>query len=164
MLSKDNNLDHPSKQRVLCLLTKEGEILLAEKKDGFGQGKWTGVGGKIEEGETLEEAVCRETLEEIGVTLISFHKVALLDFIFPSKPDWSQRVSVFIAKEWEGELRESEEMRPQWFNINSLPWRSMWDDYSYWLPRILKGECLEAVISYGSDNQKVSSSKIRILT
>lgn len=164
MLRENNNLDYLSKQRVLCLLIKKGEILLAEKKEGLGQGKWTGIGGKIEEGETLEEAVSRETLEEIGVTLISFRKVAVLNFLFPYKADWSQRVIVFLAEGWEGEPRESEEMRPHWFNIDSLPWSSMWDDYSYWLPRILKGECLEAVINYGPDSQKVSSSKIHILT
>lgn len=45
---------------------KENQILLAMKKRGFGAGKWNGAGGKINAGETIEEATTREVDEELG--------------------------------------------------------------------------------------------------
>ena len=56
------------KLSTLCFLIEDDRILLAMKKRGFGEGKWNGVGGKVNEGETVEAAAIRETEEEIGVT------------------------------------------------------------------------------------------------
>ena len=57
----------PLRQASLCLLLREGEILLARKKRGFGVGKWNGAGGKPEPGEPIERTAIRETEEELGV-------------------------------------------------------------------------------------------------
>ena len=54
-------------ETTLCLLKKDNSILLAMKKRGFGSGKYNGIGGKIEKGETPDEAMIRETKEEIKV-------------------------------------------------------------------------------------------------
>ncbi len=54
-------------ETTLLLLRKGNQILLAMKKRGFGAGKFNGVGGKLEENETLEDAMLRETKEEIDV-------------------------------------------------------------------------------------------------
>lgn len=45
---------------TLSIITKKGKILLGMKKRGFGVGKWNGFGGKVQHGETLEEAMKRE--------------------------------------------------------------------------------------------------------
>jgi mutator protein MutT len=113
---------------TLCFLVKENQILLAMKKRGFGVGKWNGVGGKLKVGESLKKALQREAWEEIGVKPIKFKKVALLDFLFPETPNdinWNQRMNVFLVTEWEGEPSESEEMKPEWFPVNQLPFDSM---------------------------------------
>lgn len=139
------------KEATLCLLIKEKqnpkEILLAMKKRGFGIGKWNGVGGKIdpEKGDkNIVDTAIRETEEEIGVKIKDFEKVALLRFDFPYNKEWSQDVHVFIAKDWEGEPTESEEMLPKWFKVDEIPFGEMWDDDPHWLPRVLKGEKIEA--------------------
>src|SRR3990167_1450258 len=102
-------LQKPLKKATLCFLVREGEILLGLKKRGFGQGKWNGFGGKVEE-ETIEEAMIREMQEEIGVTPKVFRRVATLNFYFPLESGFGQEVVVFIADDWEGEIKESEEM------------------------------------------------------
>ena len=52
------------RQAKLCLLIKDGKILLAMKKRGFGVGKWNGCGGKLKDNERLEDAAIRELQEE----------------------------------------------------------------------------------------------------
>jgi 8-oxo-dGTP diphosphatase len=130
------------RQVSLCLLLREGEVLLASKKHGFGVGKWTGVGGKPEPGETIEATVVRETEEEIGVTPLGLRRVATLDFFFPYVPDeaWDQQVCVYITQEWRGEPVETEEVAPRWFAHDALLFPAMWSDAPYWLPPLLRGE------------------------
>ena len=129
---------------TLCLLIKGNEILLAKKKRGFGVGKWNGTGGKVEEGEEIIDAAIRETKEEIGVDIANPEKVGVLHFRFPYKSDWDQDVHLFLAKEWQGEPKESDEMAPKWFKLNEIPYELMWDDDKHWLPIILENKKIEA--------------------
>lgn len=153
------------KQTTLCILVKENEILLAMKKRGFGVGKWNGVGGKIdfEKGDkNIVDAAIRETKEEIDVDLINPEKVGLFHFIFPYKPEWNQDVSLFLAKEWEGEPKESEEMMPKWFLKNEIPYDKMWDDDKLWLPSVLNGKKLEANFIF-KEGEIIEKHEIKII-
>lgn len=130
---------------TLLFLVRENQILLAMKKRGFGEGRWNGVGGKCEPGETLEQAVVRETQEEISVTPTEFSKVAELTFDQYFKGEHVYlKGHVFIATEWQGEPTESEEMAPKWFSVDSIPYDTMWPDDPYWLPLILDGKKIKA--------------------
>jgi len=73
---------------TLCFLinNETDEILLGMKKRGFGKDKWNGFGGKIGEGETIEDAAKRELLEESGVHATELKKVGELTFFFPDMP------------------------------------------------------------------------------
>ena len=147
------------KQATLCLLIKDNEILLAMKKRGFGVGKWIGVGGKVNAGETNIDAAIRETKEEIGVDIINPERVGIFHFVFPYKPEWDQDVHLFVAKEWQGEPAESEEMMPKWFALDEIPYDKMWDDDKIWLPRVLKGERLEADFIF-EEGEKIKKHNI----
>lgn len=61
-------------ETTLCLIKKDGKLLLAEKKRGYGQGKINSAGGKLEQNETPEQAVIREIKEELGIDLINPEK------------------------------------------------------------------------------------------
>ena len=147
------------KQATLLFLLKENKILLAMKKRGFGQGRWNGAGGKPKEGETVIETAIRETQEEIGVIPKNISQVATLDFYFQNKPEWDQQVLVFITNDWEGDPSESEEMKPQWFDIGKIPFESMWPDDPFWLPQILSGKKIQAKFTFG-DNDIVLDKKV----
>lgn len=71
---------HPDIRRTLLFLRRGDELLLAMKKRGFGKGKWNGVGGKLEAGETLEQALIRETVEETGVRPTAWQAVGKFTF------------------------------------------------------------------------------------
>lgn len=134
-----------TKTLSLLFLRQGDQILLAMKKRGFGEGRWNGVGGKVEDGETIEQAMVRETQEEIGVTPTNYEKVADIRFdeYFKGEPT-IMHVHVFVATKWNGEPTESEEMKPQWFNTTDIPYETMWSDDSYWLPSVLEGKKISA--------------------
>lgn len=141
---------------TLLFLQKEEEVLLAMKKRGFGANWWNGVGGKLEAGETIEEAAVRETQEEIGVMPKTLKHVANLYFEFTgdgSEPEPDMEVSVFTSHEWDGEPAETEEMAPKWFNLSEIPYDSMWSDDKYWLPRMLEGQILKGYFRFDKDNE-----------
>jgi ADP-ribose pyrophosphatase YjhB (NUDIX family) len=146
-------------QVTLLFLLKDNQILLAMKKRGFGVGKWNGVGGKPKDNEDILDTAIRETQEEINVTPENFSHVATINFHFKNKPEWDQQVLVFTTHEWKGEPSESEEMNPKWFNINNLPFESMWADDPFWLPQILSGKKINASFTFG-DNDIILSKEI----
>lgn len=129
---------------------RHGEILLAMKKRGFGEGLWNGAGGKQQHRESINQTAIRETQEEIGVTAVSFDKVAELHFSYLEGEE--MLVSAYLCFEWVGEPRESEEMKPRWFKIESIPYEKMWPDDKHWLPRVINGEKLKAKFSYDANN------------
>ena len=150
-------------QATLCFLVERKRVLLAMKKRGFGEGLWNGSGGKVHLGEAVLVAVRREVFEELGVHLTETVPVALLHFYFPEDPakrDWNQDVHVFMVKSWLGEPKESEEMKPEWFDKDGLPLERMWADDKYWLPRVLSGEKIEGWFSF-DDNNKVLDWEIK---
>lgn len=148
------------RDRTLCFLIRGNpptDILLGFKKIGFGAGKYAGIGGKVEPGETIAMAAARELEEETGIQVSEkdLQQVGHLTFLFPASPDWSQVVHVFLATTWNGEPVESEEMMPAWFKVNDIPFERMWQDNSHWLPRILAGERIRARFTFREDNETI---------
>lgn len=137
---------------TLLFLRRDSEILLAMKKRGFGEGCWNGVGGKLEPGETIQQALVRECREEIGVTPKNYWQVAELTFdAFFKNKRTLLLVHVYMCKNWEGNPAETEEMRPEWFDIAKVPYDKMWQDDKYWLPQVLKGKKVKGKFAF--DNQ-----------
>lgn len=141
------------RKATLCLLLKGNDVLLAMKKRGFGVGRWNGVGGKLQEEESVEHAVRREALEEIGVIIAEMSKAATLKFYFEEKPEWNQEVSVYTSKSWRGMPVESEEMAPKWFDRSEIPFDKMWQDDIHWLPKVLDGKHLNGYFLFDGDQK-----------
>jgi 8-oxo-dGTP pyrophosphatase MutT (NUDIX family) len=153
------------KLSTLCFLLKDDQILLAMKKRGFGEGKWNGVGGKVEEGESVEHAALREMEEEIGTTAdeADLEPVGMLRFRSLSNEKLNWDVRVFFLRAWRGEPRESEEMRPQWYPINQLPFESMWPDDKHWFPHLLAGEKIAADFEFNTAGDDFVDFSIKAL-
>jgi mutator protein MutT len=132
-------------ETAVLFLRKGGQVLLAEKKRGFGEGKFNGIGGKLELGETVEQAMIRETQEEIGVTPTEYEQVATVDFDeFIKGARENVRMYIYVASEWDGEPAETDEMHPKWFDVENLPYDKMFADDEYWLPLVLAGKKMTA--------------------
>jgi mutator protein MutT len=119
-------------------LRRGDQILLAMKKRGFGAGKWNAPGGKADAGETPEAAAIRECQEEVGVTPRNPQLLGDIEFRMPSMPGFAgHHIYIYSATEWEGEPTESDEMRPQWFAVQDIPYGHMWPADRRWLPEAL---------------------------
>ncbi len=141
----------------LCLITRadggQPEVLLALKKTGFGAGKWVGLGGHLEDGETAATAAAREVMEESGllVSAAALEQVAAITFRFPARPGWDQATTVFTTAQFSGEPAESDEVAPRWFAQDALPFAGMWDDARYWLLQVLAGQPVDVTITFADD-------------
>lgn len=115
------------------------QLLLGMKKRGFGVGKFNGFGGKLEPGETFRVAASRELEEESGLKAPPAGLIlrGMLLF-FMRQSNMIMNVAVYESKDFSGEYIESDEMIPQWFNENRLPFESMWPDDKIWMPSFLK--------------------------
>ena len=150
-------------QATLLLAIKKNKILLAEKKRGWRQGIFNGLGGKVEQDETIEQAMIREAQEEGGITPITFDKVAIFDFDTFYKGERAKwPVHVFKSTEFFGDPVETEEMRPQWFDFDKIPYDKMWDDDILWMPRVLNGEKLRGNFSFDEDNKIIDYSLTKV--
>jgi 8-oxo-dGTP diphosphatase len=152
-------------ERTLCFLLNDGKVLLGHKKTGFGKGYIVGIGGGVDEGEKPIEAAIREVEEEVFITPLDLNFVGVLDFYFPyvdNPKSWNQRVFVYRTSTWTGTATESEEIKPEWFSVNELPFNKMWDDACYWLKDILAGQEVWAQFIFDS-NLKVEACEKRLL-
>lgn len=147
------------KQLTLCVVTKDQKILLGMKKRGFGAGRWNGFGGKLEQGETIEQAALRETKEEINIVPTEMSQVGTLDFSFENDPKILE-VHIFHVTEYEGEPVESEEMKPEWFDFDKIPFDQMWSDDIYWLPLLLQGKKFSGSFLFDQPSSETYSAKI----
>lgn len=153
------------KVTTLCFLVDEHRILLAMKKRGFGVGRWNGVGGKVHDGELIEQAAIREAKEEIEVELAfeDLVKVAISHFSFQDRPDFDQVCHIYLAKRWIGIPAETEEMAPRWFSSTEIPYREMWVDDPYWLPPVLKGSRLRNSFHFSADTRALLSYEVLVV-
>jgi 8-oxo-dGTP diphosphatase/2-hydroxy-dATP diphosphatase len=147
------------KQLTLTIVYKDKKVLLGLKKRGFGVGRWNGFGGKIEDGETITEAAARELQEESGIVAHKLEKMGILDFEFENDPKILQ-VHIFCVTEFEQEPVETEEMKPQWFDTDKIPFDAMWSDDIHWMPYLLDGKKFEGKFLFDRPSDADYQSKI----
>lgn len=144
-------------QVCVCYLLREHaggiEVLLGRKKQGLGAGNFVGPGGKLEPGESAVDAAVREVFEETGVVVAAsdLEPRGRLSYFFPHREPWSQESSVFVCRVWRGEPVGSDELEPEWFPLDRVPYDQMWDDARRWLPAVLDGASVRRSFVFGAD-------------
>src|SRR3989344_2202005 len=115
------------KLMTLCIIRHQPKVLQGFKKRGFGAGRWDGFGGKVEEGESIEDAAKRELREEAGLEVIQMSERGVLDFEFESDPKRVE-MHIFEVNEFSGEPNETEEMKPEWFDFDEILFDRLWSE------------------------------------
>ena len=144
------------KLATLCYVRKNGETLMihrVKKENDYHQGKWNGIGGKFDQGETPEECVIREVEEETGLKIKSPRLHGLLTFpMFDGIDDWY--VFVYTVDEFEGKLIDSNEGNLAWIPNDELTNLNLWDGDKYFLPWLFENKFFSAKFIYEDGKMK----------
>jgi len=134
---------------TLCYVKHNGKTLMIyrnKKPNDIHEGKWNGLGGKVEAGETPEMCIRREVQEEAGLVIRNPHLHGLLVFTNFKGNDWY--VFVFTSKEFSGELIESPEGRLEWIDDDKLTKLNLWESDHIFLPWLKNGKFFSARFDY----------------
>ena len=125
---------------VTCYLIRGDEFLLLyrnKKKNDFNKGKYIGVGGHIEEGETPSEAINREVKEETNFDIISKELRAVIIFYCD---EFEEHMYLYTSREFKGEMIECNEGTLKWVNYHDFKNITMWEGDKYFIEPLLNNE------------------------
>lgn len=108
----------PKTQGVKCIISNDGKVLMI--RNTYGHKLWTFPGGGIDQGETAEQAVKREVVEEVGVKVKNLRKIGEFTITAEYKRD---TVTVFVASSGSNQfaIDDKEILEAGWFSLDNLP-------------------------------------------
>lgn len=113
---------------TLCYIEQENAYLMLhriKKENDVNRDKWVGIGGKFEDGESPEECVCREALEETGLTLLNPSYRGLVTFV---SDRWeTEYMHLFLARRFTGSLIDCNEGTLEWVPKEHLNTLNLWE-------------------------------------
>ena len=115
------------KQTTLCYLERGDEYLMlhrTKKKNDENHDKWIGVGGKFEAGESPEDCMHREIVEETGLTVTDYRYRGIVTFV--SDIYGTEYMHLFTVTDWTGEARECDEGELAWIKKQKLFDLTLW--------------------------------------
>ncbi len=118
-----------------------------KKENDYHQGKWNGLGGKFNKGESPEECAIREIKEESGLTIRNPYLKGFITFPnFDGIDDWY--VFVFTIDEFEGKLIDSPEGKLEWIPNNELTLLNLWEGDKIFLEWVFGDKLFSAKFNY----------------
>lgn len=116
------------KMTTLCYLERDGRYLMlhrTKKENDENRDKWIGVGGKFEEGESPEDCMRREILEETGLSVTEFRYRGIVTFVSDVYP--CEYMHLFTCTAWTGTPKECDEGDLAWIAKEELLRLPMWE-------------------------------------
>ena len=148
------------KLATLCYVMQEGKTLMLyrnKKENDYHEGKWNGLGGKFEPGETPEECAVRELKEETGLDAVNPRLKGMITFpMFDTKEDWY--VFLFVIKDFSGELIDSPEGQLAWIENEKLSELNLWEGDKIFIPWLFQDKFFSAKFNY--DNGKFTGYSV----
>ncbi|MBO4540437.1 MAG: DNA mismatch endonuclease Vsr [Bacilli bacterium] len=126
---------------TLCYYEKDGRYLMLyrnKKENDLNQGKWLGVGGHLEDGESPLACVKREFFEETGMKLTKCLYRGYADFL--NEFYEPERMYLFIAKEAVGEMKECNEGELHFIKKEEILDLNLWEGDRIFLPLLTQDE------------------------
>ena len=133
-----------AKITTLCYIRKAGKVLMLYRnkhKEDINAGKWIGVGGKIEPGESPDACLKREVREETGLTLTGFRFRGIITFVSDTAED--EYMVLYEGLDFNGELnRDCAEGELRWIPENDIFSLSLWEGDRLFLEPFFGGDAL----------------------
>jgi 8-oxo-dGTP diphosphatase len=140
------------KLATLCYVKENGHTLMihrVKKANDIHEGKWNGLGGKLEPGESPEQCIIREVREEAGLEIESPLYHGLLVFADFKAEDWY--VFVFTATRFWGSLIESNEGHLRWVRDEDILALPLWPSDQIFFPWLAMDKVFSARFQYRGD-------------
>jgi 8-oxo-dGTP diphosphatase len=103
-----------------ALIDADGRVLIAERPPGKAMaGLWEFPGGKVEAGETPEQTLIRELLEELEI-VVREACLAPLTFASHAYADFHLLMPLYVCRRWEGTVTARHHTRLAWVRPNKL--------------------------------------------
>jgi 8-oxo-dGTP diphosphatase len=138
------------KLATLCYLRRAGKTLMVyrnKKPNDMHKGKWNGLGGKLEPGESPEECAVREIFEESGLHVNALILKGFLTFPgFSNDEDWY--AFVYLITDFSGSLIDSPEGDLRWVKNDLLLDLTLWEGDRIFLPMLNKHGIFSGKFSY----------------
>ena len=129
------------KNCVLCYLEKDGKYLMLnrnKKRHDVNSGKWIGVGGKFEDGESPEECLRREVNEETGYALTSYRFRGIVTFV--SDIYETEYMFLYTSDAFEGDEIVCDEGDLHWINKSDILSLPLWEGDRVFLRYLFENE------------------------
>ena len=121
-------MENKMQNTTLCYIEKEDNYLMlhrVKKENDQNKDKWIGVGGKFEDGETPEDCVRREVLEETGLTLTDYKYRGIVTFVLKG---WgTEYMHLFTATGFDGEMKSCDEGDLVWVPKSEIENLNLWE-------------------------------------
>lgn len=127
---------------TLCYLERDGCWLMLHrtaKEQDVNKGKWIGVGGKLEKGETPAECAAREMREETGLYAQSLEYRGIVLFGI-NGPFEDELMHLFTCKSFAGEMHECDEGELKWVPKNEITRLNLWEGDAIFLEKLSRDD------------------------
>lgn len=148
------------KETVLAYLLKDDEVLMLKKndvEDDMNSSKWLGIGGHIEENESPDDAILRETKEETGLTLTSYDLLGVIKFYYDKQ--YTEKIYVYLGYDFKGEMIPCDEGTLKFFKKNEIFNLPMWEGDKIFLKPLFENKKFKCSLYY--EDNKLVNYKIR---
>lgn len=148
------------KLATLCYVRRGNQTLMlhrVKKENDIHEGKYNGLGGKLEAGESPEECAIREVYEESGLVVEDLRLCGLLTFPqFSAGEDWY--VYLFEITKFSGELIDCPEGNLEWVDSDRLTDLPLWEGDRHFLKWLAEGRFFSAKFVY--QNKKLTDHSV----
>ena len=149
---------------TLCYIVKDDKVLMlkrVKKENDIHQGKYNGLGGKLEKGESPYDCAIREIKEESGLSIKKPVLKGILNFPdFDGNNNWI--VFVYLVRKFSGNLIDSKEGVLEWIDIKDILKIPLWEGDKVFLKYVFDDKSF----FYGTfyyKNKKLIDYKFKVL-
>lgn len=110
-------------------------LLRNKKQKDVNEGKWIGVGGKLEDGETMLQCMHREIEEETGLNALSLCLRGVVYFVYEQNE--AEKIYIYTCDQFEGTLKQCNEGTLAWIDEDKVLDLNLWQGDRLFLQKIL---------------------------
>jgi 8-oxo-dGTP diphosphatase len=139
---------------TLAYIENNNEYLMLyrnKKENDINQGKWLGIGGKVEENESLDQAMKREVYEETGLKVIGYKFMGMITFV--NTICETEHIFIYIVNKYSGNIIECNEGTLKWIEKNNILNLNLWAGDKYFLEPLInnKSKLINMKFIYNKD-------------